>query len=565
MKNCRTRDQPVTTGVHDLLNVIAVHSAVDFDGETEPFVAPDLVQPPNLIQSVGNEFLAAKTRVHAHDEHEIYCVQNVFQHTDRCGGVEDYAGTRAQALNVTDGAVQMRGGFVVDGNLIGTGFDEDGREEIRTGDHEVDVEDQFGGLADGLHEGRTQSEVGDKMAVHHINVKHGGPTALYVGDVLAQAGKIRREDGGQNLKHRLKEDFNMDGRQVRQVLSSISYIPVMMVVLSRASLLAELTARFRGVAAWIGGDVMLDDYIIGAVSRISPEAPVPVLDVHTRKYVLGGAANVAASMAALGSEVQVTGFAALDEAGQTLRHLLGEAGIGTAALVDSGERYTICKTRIVAGRQQIVRIDHELKTDVPEELMGSAMASAATFGAQAGVLVLSDYAKGLLTEAFCAGVIAAGKRREVPIVVDPKGSDFRKYRGCTVITPNLAEAGRAAGMEIDSESSLIRAGEVLLELLPGTDILITRGADGMTLFHAGKTPVTVPTEARQVYDVTGAGDTVVAVLAAALGAGVTLLSAMRLANVAAGIVVDKPGTATVTLQEILNHDGFSGLAEELGQ
>lgn len=310
---------------------------------------------------------------------------------------------------------------------------------------------------------------------------------------------------------------------------------------------------------------MLDDYIIGSVSRISPEAPVPVLDVVSRKSVLGGAANVAANMAALGCRVSVTGLASFDEAGRTMRELFAQAGIETAALVDSKERDTICKTRIIAGRQQIVRIDHELKSAVPAVLMENALNSAARHISQAKVLVLSDYAKGLLTDSFCASVIEEGLRRKLPIVVDPKGKDFRKYQGCTVITPNLAEAGRAAEVTIQSEADVRRAGERLLSLLPGTDILITRGADGMTLFHQGAEPVTVSTVARQVYDVTGAGDTVVAALATALGAAIPLAFAMKLANLAAGIVVDKPGTATATVEEILSHDKSRELAVEWSQ
>jgi D-beta-D-heptose 7-phosphate kinase / D-beta-D-heptose 1-phosphate adenosyltransferase len=257
-------------------------------------------------------------------------------------------------------------------------------------------------------------------------------------------------------------------------------------------------------------------------------------------------------MAALGSRVRVIGLASLDEAGQTLRKLLAEAGIGTDALIDSGERYTICKTRIVAGRQQIVRIDHELKTPVAPLLMHAAIASAKAAMSDAHVLVLSDYAKGLLTDAFCAFAIEEGKRLGIPIVVDPKGADFQKYRGCTVITPNLSEAGRAANVVIESEADLNTAGAKLLDLLPGTDVLITRGADGMTLFHNGSDAVTVPAVARQVYDVTGAGDTVAAALGVALGAGMSLLEAMKIANVAAGVVVDKPGTATASIAEIMS-------------
>jgi rfaE bifunctional protein kinase chain/domain len=317
-------------------------------------------------------------------------------------------------------------------------------------------------------------------------------------------------------------------------------------------MIADLENRFKAVSVLVVGDVMLDEYIIGSVSRISPEAPVPVLDVRTRKHVLGGAANVAANIASLGARVALGGLAARDSAGITLRELLEAARI-EGALTDSRTRCTICKTRIVAGRQQVVRIDHEERDPIPESLVEAALATASKHIYTSQVVVLSDYAKGLMTEALCAALIKEARQQGKPVIVDPKGDDFRKYTGCTVITPNLAEAAEAARIRIDSEESLNRVGVALEELLPGTTILITRGADGMTLFRPGSEPLTVPTVARQVYDVVGAGDTVVAALAVSLGAGLSLPEAMHIANLAAGIVVDKPGTATVTVAEIESH------------
>jgi len=321
-------------------------------------------------------------------------------------------------------------------------------------------------------------------------------------------------------------------------------------------MLTDLEKRFQNVSILIVGDVMLDEYISGSVSRISPEAPVPVLDVQSRKHVLGGAANVAANVAALGATASLTGLAAQDQAGVTLRQLLAHARI-QGRLVDSGERCTICKTRIVAGRQQVVRIDHEQRGAIPEALLAEAISFARTLVRDAQVIVLSDYAKGLLTEDLCIAVIEEARLGNKPVIVDPKGQDFRKYAGCTVITPNLSEAVRASGITVENEDDLNRAGDLLKSLLPGTAILITRGAEGMTLFRENCEPLTVPTVARQVYDVVGAGDTVVAALAVSLGAGFALPDAMHLANVAAGIVVDKPGTATATVAEILLHDHIS--------
>ena len=305
---------------------------------------------------------------------------------------------------------------------------------------------------------------------------------------------------------------------------------------------------------------MLDEYILGTVSRISPEAPVPVVDVKSRKLVLGGAANVAANIASLGSGVAVTALVAFDQAGGQVRELFRKAGIGTEGLVDAGARGTISKTRIVAGQQQVVRIDHENRSPIGAELLESVLSAAKRQLDGKQVLILSDYAKGLLSDAFCATIIAEARARNIPVIVDPKSRDFSKYRGCTVITPNLSEASLAVGITIDSEKALFEVGEYLLKALPGTNVLITRGAEGMTLFHEGAKPLTVPTVTRQVFDVVGAGDTVIATLAVCCGAGIPIRTAMRIANIAAGIVVEKPGTATTTVDEILAHDTLGDLS-----
>jgi D-beta-D-heptose 7-phosphate kinase/D-beta-D-heptose 1-phosphate adenosyltransferase len=317
--------------------------------------------------------------------------------------------------------------------------------------------------------------------------------------------------------------------------------------------MANLKEQFSGARVLVVGDAMLDEYVIGAVSRISPEAPVPVLDVRSRYHSAGGAANVAMNLASLGATVYLVALVGDDPAGAALRALLRGHSIADDYLVVAADRGTISKTRIVAGQQQICRIDHEQRSAVPDEVCAKLVASAASAMERCHVAVLSDYAKGVLTPATCAAII--GQARSKQIVVDPKSNDFRKYAGCTLITPNLHEAATAAGMPIESEDDLRRAGAYLLGQLPGASVLITRGPDGMALFEAGHTePVSIPTFARKVFDVVGAGDTVVATLAAALAAKIPIREAIRLANVAAGIVVEKPGTATVTTDEIEARD-----------
>jgi D-beta-D-heptose 7-phosphate kinase/D-beta-D-heptose 1-phosphate adenosyltransferase len=314
----------------------------------------------------------------------------------------------------------------------------------------------------------------------------------------------------------------------------------------------NLSERFRDAKILVVGDVMLDEYVIGAVSRISPEAPVPVLDVRSRYSSAGGAANVAMNVASLGATVFLAGITGNDSAGISLRQLLRSRSIPDKYLVKDSERGTISKTRIIAGQQQICRIDHEERADISHTLLVKLLDAIAAPLSFCHIVVLSDYAKGTLTEECCHQIIQRARIASKQVIVDPKSKDFRKYLGCHVITPNQHEAATAADIAIDSDESLQRAGAKLMaQFSEAASVLITRGSEGMALFQPGEPePVTIPTEARKVFDVVGAGDTVVATLAVALAAGVPLAEAVALANLAAGIVVEKPGTATLTFDEL---------------
>ena len=308
-------------------------------------------------------------------------------------------------------------------------------------------------------------------------------------------------------------------------------------------------AALRGVTVLALGDVMLDEYVWGEVNRISPEAPVPVVEVRRRTYAAGGAANVAAGVVALEGRTFLAGVIGADAAAEALREALRAAGVDPGDLVVDPSRPTTSKTRVIAHAQQVVRTDHEesgpLPADVQQELLRTVHARVA----QVDAVVLSDYRKGVVSEAVARRVIDAAVGGGKPVVVDPKGVDYARYRGATVITPNAHDAGQAANVHIETEQDLVEAASRLSAACDGAALLVTRGAAGMTLF-SGAGRLDVPARARDVYDVTGAGDTVVATLAVALGRGRRLEEAVALANIAAGIVVGKVGTSTVTLEEL---------------
>ncbi len=313
----------------------------------------------------------------------------------------------------------------------------------------------------------------------------------------------------------------------------------------------ELLARFRDCPVLVVGDLMLDEFIWGSVSRISPEAPVPVVAVRERTHTAGGAANTAANVRSLGGRVTVAGVLGDDAGGRRVRAILEGQGIGTVAVVADGTRPTTTKTRVVAHSQQMVRIDDEQPGDVSATVEAELIAAIANVLAGVKGCVVSDYGKGVITPGLARAVVAAATTAGVPVVIDPKGTDYAKYRGATLVKPNQLEAGQVLNRTLHTDDDVTGAGGELLELLhPAGAVLVTRGSAGMTLFERGKESVHVPAQAREVYDVTGAGDTVAGVLALTLACGGTLPDACRLASLAAAVVVGKVGTAICTVEEL---------------
>ncbi len=312
----------------------------------------------------------------------------------------------------------------------------------------------------------------------------------------------------------------------------------------------DLARGFTGRRVVVLGDLMLDAYLVGETRRISPEAPVPVVEITERSERPGGAANTALNLAALGARPVLLGVIGADADGDRLRARLDEAGIDAELVVRDATRPTTCKTRIVARGQQIVRLDSEVRLPVAAPIEERLLGSLAEALAKAEACVLSDYGKGVLTERVATGAIAGARRAGCPIVVDPKGKDFARYHGCTVVTPNVHELEAATGDAADTDDALLAAAARLLQLLEGSAVLVTRGAAGMTLVRQGHAPRHVSTAAQRVYDVTGAGDTVTSTLALSLAAGLSLEAGMELANRAAGIVVGKMGAASVTWEEL---------------
>jgi len=301
---------------------------------------------------------------------------------------------------------------------------------------------------------------------------------------------------------------------------------------------------FENVRVVVIGDVMLDHYWYGDASRISPEAPVPVVRVRGVEKRPGGAANVAMNVAALGAQVVLAGVVGQDESADALHARLVQAGV-TARLTRLASMETITKMRILSRHQQLLRLD--IEEPVPAPAADAIARDGAALLAGAGALVLSDYGKGTLAQV--PRLIAAAREAGVMVLVDPKGEDFERYRGANVVTPNQGEFERLVGACAD-EAAIAHRGERLRVELGLDALLITRGEYGMTLIAAGAPALHLPAQAREVYDVTGAGDTVIGVLAAALAAGEGLADAARLANVAAGIVVGKLGAATTSSEQM---------------
>ena len=307
-----------------------------------------------------------------------------------------------------------------------------------------------------------------------------------------------------------------------------------------------LFERMRGRKILVVGDLMIDEWIWGTVSRISPEAPVPVVAVTDHSFTLGGAGNVANNLRALDASVEFVGTIGDDAFAADVRRLLREEQVDDSGVFGVGDRPTTRKTRIVAHNQQVVRADWEVAAPLQASDRSRIASYVRERAARVDAVILSDYAKGLLNDEI---VEAA---RACPLVLaDPKPQNVAMFSGVSCVAPNVHEAAAASGIAITDDASLERAGEALLQSLDCRYVVITRGEHGMSLFGEDGVRLDVPSVARKVFDVSGAGDTVIAVLALALAAGASIERAMQLANFAAGAVVEKLGTATASADEIL--------------
>ena len=320
---------------------------------------------------------------------------------------------------------------------------------------------------------------------------------------------------------------------------------------------ADLATRLAGRTVLIIGDVMLDHFVIGRVDRISPEAPVPVVCFDHEEYRLGGAANVAHNAAALGARVELVGVAGEDAASETLRAQLAQSRIGAGGLVTDHARCTTRKLRVVTTRnQQVARVDYEQDSEVSGAIETALADRIAQLAASANAILISDYLKGAISRGVAGAAIAAARKHGLPLLVDPKVPHIDYYAGATVITPNHHEAEAVTHMRIRTGADALAAAVRFRERACCESVLITRGEHGMTLLGPDG-EAELPAEAREVADVTGAGDTVIATMTLALAAGASLVDAARLANRAAGIVVGKFGPATVSVSELAGQQPHS--------
>ncbi len=319
----------------------------------------------------------------------------------------------------------------------------------------------------------------------------------------------------------------------------------------KKSRLLDLLKRFKEARILVIGDFMLDQFVWGTVKRISPEAPVPVVDVQRESYMPGGALNVANNIRTLGGIVYPCGVVGRDLEGRMLVKTMRREGIETGGVIYDETRRTTLKTRIIAHSQQVVRFDREKLEDLSKEDLAKIMRFIRRVIENTDVIIVEDYGKGVIQPALLGELLKLAKKNKIPVIVDPKEKHFSYYKGVTAITPNRKEAyGALEGSPGHDKLPLKEVGKKLLSKLSCEAVLVTLGEDGMALFEKDGSLTHIPTAAREVYDVSGAGDTVIAVFSMALAVGAKMKEAARISNIAAGIVVGKLGTATVTPDEI---------------
>ncbi len=309
-------------------------------------------------------------------------------------------------------------------------------------------------------------------------------------------------------------------------------------------------SKFNQSRLLVVGDIMVDEYLWGKVDRISPEAPVQIVSVEDEVFTLGGAGNVANNIVSLGANVSVAGIIGTDRCGNVLLKKFKALGVDTEGIIQIPGRPTTRKTRVIANNQQVLRIDRETKQDISDATMELLVKYIDAKMPLVEAVLISDYSKGLLTEKFIKKIISSAKKHNKITIADPKGLSFSKYSGISLLTPNKKEASLVSGVDIIDRSSLLKAGTKILNTVDIDNLLITCGKEGMVLFERNKEPYIINSKARQVFDVSGAGDTVAAVFGLAIASGASFADSAVIANAAAGIVVGKLGTATVSQKEL---------------
>ena len=315
--------------------------------------------------------------------------------------------------------------------------------------------------------------------------------------------------------------------------------------------LKRVISSFKDKKILVLGDLILDEFLWGDVSRISPEAPVPVVWVKNESFMPGGASNVANNLSSLGAKAYLVGVVGNDGRAAILKGELEHRGVNTEGIIADSQRPTVLKTRVIAHQQQVVRIDKEKIDPIKDSVAKKIYSFIESIIDEIDAVIIEDYGKGLITPKLLASVIPLAKKKKKIIAVDPKEEHFTYYKGVTLLTPNIHEASRAAGFEIKDKATLKKAGTELLKKFNAQIILITLGEDGMMVFEKGKSAKKIDTVAQEVFDVSGAGDTVVSAYALSLVSGANSIQAAHIANCAAGIVVGKVGIAVVTEDELI--------------